>query len=544
MPNYYRVMLGPAGSHAKEAIKAGYIGVHYDVLEDLSRLSNEKTFREKISEKLRELDPSKPKSTISLTTTALWQVAFGFKDGDIIVAPIGKGKYRIARVDGTHYSYHPDAPLVHQRKVIWEDKEFVKASASPALVNSMGSLVTIIDITRYEEEIEALLGQRGKIDTVAENELLSSDPVIFVLEKHLEDFIVGNWKHTLLGENYDIYTDENAQVIGQQFPTVSGPIDILAQRKDGSELLVIELKKGKISDVVVGQILRYIGFIQNEVAKPGQLVKGVVIALEDDRNLRLALNAAPNVDFYRYEVNFALKYVETNSPILSSSKSDTKTPAVSKTILATSASSSQETEKQRIQVSPLEGKMRAWAAAAYKVMPLTGEPMQVREILKLIQDENLDAGLHGKTPENTLGRDLGVEADKPNPWIIRGEKKGYWLRLEVASSPRLASLSNTLSRGNEKSKNKRIHHEGTIQDLLNAGLLQPADILVSTNALHPAEAIVYADGQIEVEGIMYATPSQAAKMVRGGAVNGWKFWAVDTIAGKRTLAQLREQLFR
>ena len=38
----------------------------------------------------------------------------------------------------------------------------------------------------------------------------------------------------------------------------TGPIDILAISKDKKTLLVVELKKGRVSDNVVGQIQRYI----------------------------------------------------------------------------------------------------------------------------------------------------------------------------------------------------------------------------------------------------------------------------------------------
>ena len=36
-------------------------------------------------------------------------------------------------------------------------------------------------------------------------------------------------------------------------------------------------------------------------------MRGVIIALEDDIRIRRALAVAPNIDFYRYEVNFRLK---------------------------------------------------------------------------------------------------------------------------------------------------------------------------------------------------------------------------------------------
>jgi restriction system protein len=81
---------------------------------------------------------------------------------------------------------------------------------------------------------------------------------------------------------------------------------VLAIRKDKKELLVLELKKGRASDVVVGQVLRYMGYVFQELAERGQTVKGVIIALEDDQRIRRALAAAPNIAFYRYQISFKL----------------------------------------------------------------------------------------------------------------------------------------------------------------------------------------------------------------------------------------------
>ena len=71
-------------------------------------------------------------------------------------------------------------------------------------------------------------------------------------------------------------------------------------------MLVVELKKGRASDVVVGQIQRYMGYVLGELAEEGQSVKGVIIALEDDLRIRRALQVVNNIDFYRYEVSFKL----------------------------------------------------------------------------------------------------------------------------------------------------------------------------------------------------------------------------------------------
>jgi len=121
----------------------------------------------------------------------------------------------------------------------------------------------------------------------------------------LEDFLVLNWAQTELGKSYEIY-EEDGERVGQQYPTDTGPIDILAVSKDKKELLVVERKKGRASDVVVGQILRYMVYVREELAEEGQAVRGVVIALEDDQRIRRAMSMVSFLSFYRYEVTFKL----------------------------------------------------------------------------------------------------------------------------------------------------------------------------------------------------------------------------------------------
>ena len=70
--------------------------------------------------------------------------------------------------------------------------------------------------------------------------------------------------------------------------------------------LVVELKRGRVSDNVVGQIQRYMGFVKEELAEPNQIVKGVIIGLEEDLRIRRALSVTNNIEYYRYEVSFKL----------------------------------------------------------------------------------------------------------------------------------------------------------------------------------------------------------------------------------------------
>ncbi|NBU62060.1 MAG: DUF91 domain-containing protein, partial [Bacteroidia bacterium] len=90
------------------------------------------------------------------------------------------------------------------------------------------------------------------------------------------------------------------------YPSDTGPIDILAISKDKKTILVVELKKGRVSDNVVGQIQRYMGYVLEELAEDNQKVKGIIIALEDDLRIKRALSVTNNIEFYRYQINFRL----------------------------------------------------------------------------------------------------------------------------------------------------------------------------------------------------------------------------------------------
>ena len=101
-------------------------------------------------------------------------------------------------------------------------------------------------------------------------------------------------------------TEVDGEMVGQQYPSDTGPIDILAISKDKKTLLVVELKKGRVSDSVVGQIQRYMGFVKLDLAEKHQKVKGIIIGLEDDLRLTRALSVTTDIDFYKYKVNFKL----------------------------------------------------------------------------------------------------------------------------------------------------------------------------------------------------------------------------------------------
>jgi len=138
-----------------------------------------------------------------------------------------------------------------------------------------------------------------------EEEISNNEEQIFVLEKYFEDFLVGNWETTDLGKKYNlIYSDEN-ELLSQQYKTDIGKIDLLVKDKNSNNYVVIELKKNQTSDDTVGQILRYMGWVKEKLAK-NDLVKGIIIGYSNDEKLNYALKLIPDVSFLLYRINFTL----------------------------------------------------------------------------------------------------------------------------------------------------------------------------------------------------------------------------------------------
>jgi restriction system protein len=306
MKNYYRIMLGPKSIYAKECFEGNCIGAGFGIDQDLTHELPERwqDFNQKFRPIWMEKNPGKSKISAGLACGFLHTICNGIHEGDIVLCPDGEGAYHVGEVISPYF-YSPNSSLPHQRKVKWFADKVMRESMSIALRNSSGSIGTVSNITKYADELEKLLSG-AEVETLVSTDETVEDPTVFALEKHLEEFLVANWEKTALGEGYDIYS-EDGEIAGQQYPSDTGPIDILAVSKDGKELLVVELKRGRASDAVVGQIQRYMGYVQAELAEDHQRVKGVIIALEDDLRLRRALAVTQGIEFYRYQVSFTLK---------------------------------------------------------------------------------------------------------------------------------------------------------------------------------------------------------------------------------------------
>lgn len=126
----------------------------------------------------------------------------------------------------------------------------------------------------------------------------------FALEAHLEEFIDKNWNAIEFnGRKLKRYATEEQN--GRQFPAGLWNIDFLCMDEKTQNLVVVELKRGQTSDATVGQVLRYMSWVEENVAERGQAVEGIIIAREIDDALRYAVKNQ-RIDVLVYKVNFSL----------------------------------------------------------------------------------------------------------------------------------------------------------------------------------------------------------------------------------------------
>ncbi|RLI75827.1 hypothetical protein DRO97_02355 [Archaeoglobales archaeon] len=232
---------------------------------------------------------------------AIWKFYHEISIGDIIIARRGtkkiigigtvtgkpfyseeKGKERVANLTEDFYP--------NFISVKWEEKEI-------EFDKPVFSFYTLYEIPeeKYHSLVEGEIGEERPEETEPE----------FVLEKYLEDFIVSNFDSIFKGK-YTLYVDSEGN-IGQQYPTEVGYIDILAKEPESNSYVVIELKKGRESDKVVGQVLRYMGWVKENLCKEGEDVKGLIICKGKDEKLDYALKFVQDtVKLKYYKVDFQL----------------------------------------------------------------------------------------------------------------------------------------------------------------------------------------------------------------------------------------------
>ncbi len=167
-----------------------------------------------------------------------------------------------------------------------------------------GDIITIEVLEpfkRYRLSSEkSIAGTRVTPESSIEEERWTS----FALEEDLRHFLIKNLGRIETG--LTLYIDEKGRD-GEEYSTDVGNIDILAKDKNG-DFVVIELKVSKGSDVTIGQLLRYKGWVRKNLAGGGE-VRGIIVASEMDDKIKYAAYAAGDLEILEYKIMFDLRPV-------------------------------------------------------------------------------------------------------------------------------------------------------------------------------------------------------------------------------------------
>ncbi|MFN0304474.1 MAG: endonuclease NucS domain-containing protein [Burkholderiales bacterium] len=133
---------------------------------------------------------------------------------------------------------------------------------------------------------------------------------------------------TILEREVQVYLSQNLHLLGVpdlqlvsvEYAVDVGRIDILARGKYG-EFLVIETKRGTGTREDVGQVLSYLGAVQQQ--NPGARVMGLLVAASIDAGAEAAIRASPNVRYCKYTTHFAFELHQrreepTSDPVIGS----------------------------------------------------------------------------------------------------------------------------------------------------------------------------------------------------------------------------------
>ena len=127
----------------------------------------------------------------------------------------------------------------------------------------------------------------------------------FAYERNLQNYLAKNL--ALLEQGLKLYHDDDEQYDGIEFPAGNRYIDILAVGTDGA-FVVIELKVSRGRDRTVGQLLRYLAWVKENLSK-GAPVRGMIVANEISEDLKLASSMVSSVQLVEYEISFSLRQV-------------------------------------------------------------------------------------------------------------------------------------------------------------------------------------------------------------------------------------------
>ena len=142
-----------------------------------------------------------------------------------------------------------------------------------------------------------------KADRATASELKNFRDML-VAEKTMEDYLESNLDQ--IGQPLGV----SLELVGRQYATTVGPIDLLCRNRSTRQYVVVELKKDRGADKVFGQISRYMGWVKANLADGGD-VAGIIVARSFDEKIKAARHAhATDIKLIEFAMKVGAKQVE------------------------------------------------------------------------------------------------------------------------------------------------------------------------------------------------------------------------------------------
>ena len=311
---YHRIVLGKGNISRDIAKSKNYIGVDFDVEINLSDKSPEglDTFlRIYFTEKNQELTNQQ----IGARVGTVGRFIFNTNIDDLVFINTGERSFNIFKIT-SDYFYSEINVFPHCKSV-----EFISTipyeNIPNRILNAFGAIGTLVELSNTEDILlmENVLRGNTNPNNVEQINLEHENDKSFYLEKELENFIIHNWSHISDFKGYTVLGDKDSDIYGKQYDTKKvGILDILAINTTEKKLLVIELKR-KSGDAVVGQILRYISFIEEDFLTKDFYKKYVVLGLivtdqlenRERTQIAYSIKKLPFIQHKSYKIKFELE---------------------------------------------------------------------------------------------------------------------------------------------------------------------------------------------------------------------------------------------
>ena len=216
---------------AAAPIKAGFIGIGWAEMGDLSRLSHN---RDAFKARFAKIYPNVKPGAVPVQAGVLFRFVHEISVDDVVVYPSKPDRMVNLGVVRSEYTFEPaaDAVYPHRRRVQWV-KSVPRADFSQSALHEIGSAITLFLVTTHAEEFLAAL--EGKSTVAQDVDDATADEVSTQVEEFAEDFIIKRLKARLSPYDFEQSSPNSLTCMGYHARVTQrsgdGGIDVIAAQR-------------------------------------------------------------------------------------------------------------------------------------------------------------------------------------------------------------------------------------------------------------------------------------------------------------------------